>query len=72
VLPAERRQICWAHLIRTRIAFYERDGPLGWWAADMLAQVDLMFGLWTINKRCGIFSIQCIALAFILWIAESL
>lgn len=46
VLPAERRQICWAHLIRTLIAFYERDGPLGWWAADMLAQVDLMFGLW--------------------------
>lgn len=29
-------------------------------------------GKWTINKRCGIFSIQCIALAFILWIAESL
>jgi transposase len=46
VLPAERRQICWAHLIGTLIAFYERDGPLGWWAADMLAQVDLMFGLW--------------------------
>jgi hypothetical protein len=25
-----------------------------------------------LTKRCGIFSIQCIALAFILWIAESL
>jgi transposase len=46
VLPAERRQVCWAHLIRTLVAFYERDGPLGAWAADMLAQIDLMFGLW--------------------------
>jgi transposase len=46
VLPVDRRQVCWAHLIRTLLAFYERDGPLGWWAADMLAQIDLMFGLW--------------------------
>lgn len=46
MLPVERRQICWAHLIRTLIAFYERDGPLGAWAADILAQIDLMFGLW--------------------------
>jgi transposase len=46
VVPLERRQICWAHLIRTLIAFYERDGPLGAWAADLLAQIDLMFGLW--------------------------
>jgi transposase len=46
VLPVERRQVCWAHLIRTLVAFYERDGPLGVWAADMLAQIELMFGLW--------------------------
>jgi transposase len=46
VVPVERRQICWAHLIRTLLAFYERDGPLGAWAADMLAQIELMFGLW--------------------------
>jgi transposase len=46
VLPVERRQVCWAHLIRTLLAFYERDGPLGVWAADMLAQIDLLFGLW--------------------------
>lgn len=46
VLPVERRQICWAHLIRTLVAFYERDGPLGAWAADMLAQIELLFGLW--------------------------
>jgi transposase len=46
VLPVERRQVCWAHLIRTLLAFYERDGPLGAWAADLLAQIDLMFRLW--------------------------
>lgn len=46
VVPVERRQVCWAHLIRTLVAFYERDGPLGAWASDMLAQIDLMFGLW--------------------------
>jgi transposase len=45
-LPPERRQICWSHLRRNLLAFYERDGPLGTWAADMLAQLDVMFGLW--------------------------
>src|SRR6266540_2609456 len=46
VLPPERRQICWAHLIRNLLAYYERDGPLGGWAADMLAQSDIVFALW--------------------------
>jgi transposase len=46
VVPAQRRQVCWAHLIRTLVAFYERDGPLGAWAADMLAQIELLFGVW--------------------------
>ena len=45
-LPPERRQICWAHLIRTVQAFYERDGPLGIWAADLLAQAGILFALW--------------------------
>jgi transposase len=45
-LPVNRRQVCWAHLIRTLVAFYERDGPLGLWAADLLAQIHIMFGLW--------------------------
>jgi transposase len=45
-LPPERRQICWAHLIRNLRAYYERDGPLGAWAADMLAQIDILFALW--------------------------
>lgn len=52
VLAVERRQVCWAHLIRTLRAFYERDGPLGAWAADMLAQIEVMFGLWyTFRER---------------------
>ena len=45
-LPPERRQICWSHLRRNLLAFYERDGPLGGWAADMLAQLDIVFALW--------------------------
>jgi transposase len=45
-LPPERRQVCWAHLLRNLLAFYERDGPLGTWAADLLAQVALLFALW--------------------------
>lgn len=46
VLPPERRQICWGHLLRNLLAFYERDGPLGGWAAAMLAQIDILFALW--------------------------
>jgi transposase len=45
-LPVERRQVCWAHLRRNLLAFYERDGALGLWAADMLAQVAIVFALW--------------------------
>jgi transposase len=46
VLPPNRRQICWGHLLRTLLAFYERDGPLGIWAADMLGQITILFALW--------------------------
>lgn len=45
-LPVERRQVCWAHLLRNLLAFYQRDGPLGAWAADMLAQIAILFALW--------------------------
>jgi transposase len=52
-LPVDRRQVCWAHLTRTLVAFYERDGPLAIWAADVLAQIDIMFALWSAfrNRR---------------------
>ncbi len=44
--PQERWQICWAHLRREFVAFHERDGPVGDWAAPALIQIDLMFLLW--------------------------
>lgn len=45
-LAIDRRQLCWAHLIRNLLALAERKGSLGAWAADVLALADLMFGLW--------------------------
>jgi len=45
-IPCARRQLCWAHLKRNLLGYYERDGPLGAWAADLLAQIAIMFALW--------------------------
>jgi transposase len=45
-LDVDRRQLCWAHLIRNLLALAERGGSLGGWAADLLALADLMFGVW--------------------------
>jgi len=45
-LDVDRRQLCWAHLIRNLLALAERKGTLGAWAADLLVLADLMFGLW--------------------------
>jgi transposase len=45
-LDVDRRQLCWAHLIRNLLALADRKGALGAWAADMLALADLMFGVW--------------------------
>jgi transposase len=45
-LPLDRRQVCWAHLIRNLLALAERNGRLGVWAADLLAQTELLFALW--------------------------
>ena len=45
-LPCDRRQLCWAHLIRNLQAFVERKGSLGVWATDILAQSTIMFALW--------------------------
>lgn len=42
----ERRQICWAHLIRKFIAFSERDGPAGEIGADLLKYTRLIFRYW--------------------------
>src|SRR6266536_3435806 len=45
-LPVDQRQVCWAHLIRNLLALAERNGRLGAWAADLLAQSDMLFALW--------------------------
>ena len=42
----DRRQLCWAHLIRNLLALAERDGALGAWAADLLAQIEVLFAVW--------------------------
>jgi transposase len=45
-LPVDRRQLCWAHLIRNLLALAEREGSLGAWASDLLAQIEIVFALW--------------------------
>lgn len=46
VVPPERRQLCWAHLIRNLRALAERHGSLGAWAADLLSLSEIIFQLW--------------------------
>jgi transposase len=63
-LPPHRRQICWAHLLRNLRALAERNGPLGAWAIDLLAQTTILFALWNayregrINRETLVVSIQ--------------
>jgi hypothetical protein len=45
-LAVDRRQVCWAHLIRNLLALAERNGRLVAWAADLLAHSELLFALW--------------------------
>lgn len=42
----ERRQICWAHLLRRVIAFSERDGVAGAVGRDLLDAIGVMFTYW--------------------------
>lgn len=43
----QRRQICWAHLIRKFVAFSERDGPAGVFGKELLAYASLLFDYWS-------------------------
>lgn len=45
-VDADRRQLCWAHLIRNLLALADRGGELRVWAEALLAVVDMLFGLW--------------------------
>ncbi len=42
----ERRQVCWAHLLRKFIAFSERDGPGGVFGRELLDYTGIMFEYW--------------------------
>lgn len=42
----ERRQICWAHLLRRFIAFSERDGVAGAVGRDLLDAIGVLFTYW--------------------------
>ncbi len=42
----ERRQICWAHLLRKFVSFSERDGPAGTAGRELLGYVGILFDYW--------------------------
>ena len=42
----ERRQICWAHLIRKFVSFSERDGPTGELGRELLDYTGILFDYW--------------------------
>ena len=42
----ERRQICWAHLVRKMVSFSERAGPAGVFGRELLDYVGLIFEYW--------------------------
>src|SRR5208283_506718 len=42
----ERRQICWAHLLRKFVSFSERDGPAGAFGRELLDYTGIVFEYW--------------------------
>jgi transposase len=42
----DRRQICWAHLLRKFVAFEERDGPAGKHGRELLEYTGILFEYW--------------------------
>lgn len=46
----ERRQICWAHLLRKYISFSERDGPAGAFGRQLLDYTGVVFEYWHTYK----------------------
>lgn len=44
--PAERRQLCWAHLTRNVRALCEARMPESPWASGVLTQIDALFAAW--------------------------
>ena len=48
----DRRQICWAHLLRKFVSFSERDGPAGALGRDLLGYTGILFDYWR-DYRAG-------------------
>jgi transposase len=46
----ERRQICWAHLLRKFVSFSERAGPAGEFGRQLLDYTGLLFDYWHDHK----------------------
>lgn len=42
----EKRQVCWAHLLRKAISFSERDGPAGAIGRELLDYISIIFKHW--------------------------
>jgi transposase len=42
----ERRQVCWAHLLRKFVSFSERDGPAGRFGRELLDYTGILFSYW--------------------------
>ena len=42
----QRRQVCWAHLLRRFVSFSERDGPAGAFGRELLDYAGLLFTYW--------------------------
>jgi transposase len=47
----ERRQICWAHLLRKFVSFAERDGPAGQIGRELLEYTGILFEYWTDHRQ---------------------
>jgi len=46
----DRRQVCWAHLLRKFVSFSERDGPAGAIGRELLDYTGLVFEYWHAYK----------------------
>ncbi len=42
----EKRQVCWAHLLRKAVSFSERDGPAGTIGRELLDYIGILFDYW--------------------------
>src|SRR5690606_28156870 len=46
-----RRQICWAHLLRKFVSFSQRDGPAGRIGEELLDYTSIVFDYWSMFRE---------------------